>query len=233
MLKILIKKLLLAALIPVAAAIYLEWTGYSAFNTGRGENILCRLDPSCRGLSEAEIAIAREIFGDALDYSRIKLFDRLNYATIPAKLVLGFQGIAETPNGNIYYQDNNYYSADMTHDPEKSSILLHELAHAWQHQTRKQLLLLAIREYIDAGYDYKALYDYDIIDSKNFSQMGIEQQASVIEDYESLLSSLKAATDKQKWREENCPSVLRYEIKIRQALPVQSLTGCGGAVSPE
>jgi type VI secretion system secreted protein VgrG len=224
-----LKKLLLAALALVAAAIYLEATGYGAFDTRRGENILCRLDPSCRGLVEAEIANAREIFGDVLDYDRIKIFDRPSYATIPAKLVLGFEGIAETPNGNIYYQDSNRYSADMTHDPEKLSILLHEMTHAWQHQTRKRLLLSAIREYIDAGSNYKALYRYDINNDKGFSELGIEQQASIVEDYQALRSSFQAAGDRQKWREEHCPAVLRYETKLRQVLPVQPLAGCRAA----
>ena len=224
-----LKRLLLAALVPVAAAIYLEWTGYSAFDTRRGENFLCRLDPSCRSLVKTEIASVRNIFGDALDYSRIKIFDRPSYATIPAKLLLGFGGIAETPNGNIYYQDPHHYAADMTRDPERLSVLLHEMTHAWQYQTRTRLLLAAIREYRDAGYDYKALYSYDINDGIGFSQLGIEQQASVVEDYEALRSSFQTAGDNQKWRKEHCPAVLRYETKLRQALPVQSLTVCHAA----
>ena len=221
-----LKKFLLAALVLVGAAVYLEATGYGAFDTRRGENILCRLDLSCRGLVKAEIASAREIFGDVLDYSRIKIFDRPSYATIPFKLVLGFQGIAETPNGNIYYEYSNRYGADMTRDPEKLSILLHELTHAWQYQTRTGLLLSAIREYFDAGSNYKALYLYDINDDKGFSESGIEQKASIVEDYHALRSSFHAAVDKQQWRKEHCPAVLRYETKLRQALPVQPFARC-------
>ena len=221
-----LKKLLLAALILAATDLYLEFTGYRAFDTGDGQNVLCRLDPSCRDLVEAEVANAREIFGEALDYSRVKIFERPSFATIPAKLVLGFQGIAETPNGNIYYQDINHYAADMTRDPKKLAVLVHEMTHAWQYQTRRGLLLSAIGEYIDAGYDYGALYNYDITDDATFAELGIEQQAGVVEDYQSLRSSFQSAGDTQEWREEHCAAVLRYEEKLQQALPVRPLTAC-------
>ena len=229
MLQLRSKRFLPAALIIVGAAAYLEATGYGAFDAKRNENLLCRLDPSCRGLTAEEIASAREIFGDLLDYRRIKIFDRPSYATIPAKLLLGFGGIAETPNGNIYYQDSTYYGADMAHDSGKLPTLLHELTHAWQYQTRSRLLLAAVREYIDSGYNYKALYRYDINDQKGFRQFGIEQQASIVEDYQALRSSFLTASDRVEWREEHCSAVLRYETKIRQALPVQSLPVCQAA----
>ncbi|NSX56904.1 hypothetical protein [Parasulfitobacter algicola] len=125
-----------------------------------------------RGLTEGEIELAQALFGDAIDYSTIRIFDR------------GYQNIANevtSPNGNIYYpregRGEEFYSDDFsTASISKQAYFMHELAHVWQYQNGTNLIFRRIVE----GGDYD--YTDKLTSGVPFSEWGIEEQASYFED---------------------------------------------------
>lgn len=80
-----------------------------------------------RTLTAGEIEMARTIFGNEIDYSRIRIFDH--------RWWLGpIDGRPHAPDGNIYYPQG--YSPDFSaikHIGIQQKFI-HELAHVWQHQ---------------------------------------------------------------------------------------------------
>lgn len=202
-----------------ASAAWLEGTGYSALDTPRG-NILCDIDPSCRPLKESEIFLARTVFAEAIDYRRVKIFNRSNYVTGTVKKLLGLQSVAEAPNGNIYYIHDHLYADDIAALPYKQPVYLHEMTHVWQHQSGVNLLRAAATEYHRTAPDFSAAYAYDLT-GKPFAFLGIEQQAEIVEDYQNLVNAFD-----EKKRQQHCGEILKYEAKIRATLPLTSFPAC-------
>jgi len=75
--------------------------GYSDANETGGYNPLCEADPICRKMSPNEIAFARTMFGDSIDYSLVNVFRHLPHdTTVPfaerAEIIAGVR------YGNLY-----------------------------------------------------------------------------------------------------------------------------------
>ncbi len=224
----------------VAAVGWVEWTGYAAFDStrdaalssGRGANILCRIDPTCRQLTDSERAMAREFYGDHVDYQRIKVFDRR---------YLGFigKGRMMTPNGNIYNDMKTGPVSDFTTDPALIRDFIHEIGHVWQAQNGNNVRGQAATAYIQSGFDYKKAYRYKITDHPLLLDYNLEQQASIFEnDYISRrrFAKLTAGKDMNQPRRYGsdfysntqalCQKMLAYEEKISQVLPTLPQEGC-------
>ena len=108
-----------------------------------------------RRLTEKEIACARQVFGEAIDYQRVKI-----YRGIP---LLPRLKVAVAPNGHIYFP-RDLCPPDFTEaEPHFQVWLIHELTHVWQSQQgfRPWLggLLLALR----GGYYRKRCYHYPAV----------------------------------------------------------------------
>lgn len=120
-----------------------------------------------RRLTNGEVAVARIIFGEAIDYARV-LVHRGKF--------IFFQpdNTAMTPNGQIYFPDP-VYKPDFSLNVDDRAWLIHELVHVWQHQRGVNLILAA---------PFSRRYDYGrITGSTDFARLNIEQQASVVADY--------------------------------------------------
>ena len=77
-----------------------------------------------RRLTEKEIACAHQVFGEAIDYSRVKI-----YRGIP---LLPRLKVAVAPNGHIYFP-RDLCPPDFTEaEPHFQVWLIHELTHVWQ-----------------------------------------------------------------------------------------------------
>jgi hypothetical protein len=75
-LKSIFKKAVLGGLAVFLAAVGMEYNGYRFLDTDKGKNLLCAVDPDCRYMTEGEIKMAQDIFGDQIDYRHVKIFDR-------------------------------------------------------------------------------------------------------------------------------------------------------------
>lgn len=131
-----------------------------------------------RRLTEKEIACAHQVFGEAIDYSRVKI-----YRGIP---LLPRLKVAVAPNGHIYFP-RDLCPPDFTEvEPHFQVWLIHELTHVWQsqHGFRPWFggLLLALR----GGYYRKRCYHYPAVAEghlPDFGALNMEQQAEVVAHY--------------------------------------------------
>lgn len=129
-----------------------------------------------RPLTKGEVALAKSVFGDAIDYDRV---------TITEGKFIGFQphGTAMAPEGNLYmygcYRDD--YS---TGDVYTQGHFIHEMTHVWQFQNK---VLRPITAAIELNFTYKfnymAAYHYTLDGQKDLLAYNMEQQASIVQDY--------------------------------------------------
>jgi hypothetical protein len=127
-----------------------------------------------RLLTDREIDLARTVFGDAIDYSIVKIF-----GAIPG--VAGAIGIA--PNGNIYMI--GCYRADYAAENSHSRAhFIHEMTHVWQFQNKiLNPVPAAIALNLKHKFNYLASYYYHLDETKDLTDYNMEQQASIIQEY--------------------------------------------------
>ncbi len=120
-----------------------------------------------RRLTAGEQALAHEVFGSGIAPGRVQI---LSMPVWNRAFVAG-PGLIVWPATRV--------RADFS-DPDTplhiQAVFVHELTHVWQAQNGISLLLAKIK----AG-DSDAAYRYDLLDSKGFAAMNIEQQAMVVE----------------------------------------------------
>lgn len=142
---------------------------------------MCDKDPHCRVLTPGEIALAQGVFGDQIDYQKVKVFSR-PWFMVPSNPF--FAPSLMSPNGNIYTVMEGQYSDDYSSESKWNKIMfIHEMTHVWQYQSGKNVPVAAIRAYFDNDQDYLKAYKYDINGDQGFEELNIEQQAEMVEDY--------------------------------------------------
>lgn len=117
-----------------------------------------------RSLSAGEIAIARSVFGDSIRLDEVQLKT--------AWWVL--KNYAVSPNGNIYFNPNDWITDFSNVSINKQSWLIHELTHVWQLQYGLKVVRGAL---------INRRYNYVLKSEKSFFNYGIEQQARMVQDY--------------------------------------------------
>ena len=124
-----------------------------------------------RGLTGGEKTLAKSVFGDQIDYDRVRL-SRMFFVSRTDGL---------TCNERIYLPQN-FFGADLsTQSLEKQRLLIHELTHIWQKQQRKTSFFSGQIDFFRALVT--DIYKYDTASAKPFKHLGAEQQASLVEDY--------------------------------------------------
>ena len=95
---------------------------------------------SSRPLTPGEVELARSIFGDAIDYGRVRLIRRRWWPFQP-------KGIVMAPTGNIHFHPaSEKWSEDFSCEPlAAQGLFIHEMTHVWQSQTRGRLYLPLMR----------------------------------------------------------------------------------------
>lgn len=117
-----------------------------------------------RYLSEGEKKLAYSVFGEALQLEQIRI--------VAHRWVL--KNYAISPNGHIYFNIYNWCEDFSKASLAKQSWLIHELTHVWQVQQGMQVVLRAL---------LNRKYSYILKEGKTFFKYGIEQQASMVQDY--------------------------------------------------
>jgi hypothetical protein len=123
---------------------------------------------AARSLTQGEIELARSVFGEAIDYGRVKLVRRKWWPFQP-------KGIVMAPTGNIHFHpDSRLWSEDFSRERlTLQGLFIHEMTHVWQAQTRGRFYLPLMRHPF-------CRYGYRLIEGRPFGRYGLEQQAEMV-----------------------------------------------------
>jgi len=125
-----------------------------------------------RYLTAGEILSSQMIFGDAIDYSMVRIY---NKKWMPMQK----NDVVMSPNGNIYYPSGLFREDFSTGGPDDFGLKLfiHEMTHVWQHQRGYSVKLNGILSFSQSRYRYELGAD------KRLSDYNMEQQANILADY--------------------------------------------------
>ena len=121
-----------------------------------------------RSLTGGEIDLARSMFHDSIDYSRVRLIRGKWWPFQP-------RNTAMAPMGNIYFHpEAGGWSDDFANEPvRRQAFFIHELVHVWQAQAKGRFYLPLMRHPF-------CRYDYVLKPGKPFDRYGLEQQAEIV-----------------------------------------------------
>ena len=119
-----------------------------------------------RPLTPGEIALARSVFGDAIDYAAPRVANRKWAFFQPARTTMAPLGtIHFHPRGGLYHDDFGAAPLGV------QALFVHELVHVWQHQ---QGIFLPLRRHPFCRYSYA------LKPGQPFARYGLEQQAEIV-----------------------------------------------------
>jgi hypothetical protein len=121
-----------------------------------------------RSLTPGEIALARSVFGEAIDYSRVRLHKGKWWPFHP-------RNAAMAPMGEIWFHpDGGVWSDDFSKEPlGRQGFFIHEMTHVWQSQKGGRFYLPLMRHPF-------CRYSYELKPGKPFRRYGLEQQAEIV-----------------------------------------------------
>jgi hypothetical protein len=121
-----------------------------------------------RSLTAGEVALARSVFGEAIDYSQVRMVHGKWWPFQPRNTVMA-------PTGNIHFHPHDeLWSNDFANEPlHRQGLFIHEMTHVWQTQTRGRFYLPLMRHPF-------CKYRYELEDGRAFDRYGLEQQAEIV-----------------------------------------------------
>ncbi len=121
------------------------------------------------------------MFGDAIDYSQVRLVKRKWWPFHP-------RNAAMAPMGHIYFHPGGgVWSEDFSKEPlGRQGFFIHEMTHVWQTQTKGDWYLILHRH-------PWARYKYTLKPGRQLEDYGIEQQAEIVRHAFLLRSGVKVA----------------------------------------
>lgn len=129
--------------------------------------------PSCpvggeRPLTPGEIALAKTMFGSAIDYSAVMIRRRKWFPFQPRHITMA-------PRGHMHFhpKSDGYCEDFATESIHRQAHFIHEMTHIWQTQTRGGWYLILNRM-------PWARYDYALKPGWTLTKYGIEQQAEIV-----------------------------------------------------
>ena len=121
-----------------------------------------------RPLTPGEIAVARAMFGSAIDYSRVCMVKGKWWLLHP-------RNFAMAPTGNIHFHPHgDLWSEDFASESlGKQGLFIHEMTHVWQSQRRGRYYLPLMRHPF-------CRYSYVLKPGWPLHRYGLEQQAEIV-----------------------------------------------------
>lgn len=156
-----------------------------------------------RRLTAGEVEMAREIFGDQINYNRI--FITRNNSDTTSRVMSGRMRMSRGAYADDYSRIQN---------PERISIYFHELVHIWQEQQGVSLVDSAVSLFFKHGGDYSKSYEYSNRDLLNYPNLSIEQQAEILQHYVYMRETLAPYN-----AEQNCGRLLELERAVKPTFP--------------
>lgn len=121
-----------------------------------------------RPLTPGEVEMARSVFGDAIDYGRVRIVNRKWWPLQP-------RNAAMAPCGSIHFHPKGkLWSEDFSREPLwLQGFFIHEMTHVWQAQRYGRLYLPLMRQPFSR-------YRYSLVPGRPFARYGLEQQAEMV-----------------------------------------------------
>ncbi|MBP6632187.1 MAG: hypothetical protein KBG28_27730 [Kofleriaceae bacterium] len=130
-----------------------------------------------RALTPAEITLLRPLFADGITYDRV----RVVHNTFPFQPA----GTYMTPRGHVF-APGDLYEADFAGagvSLGRTAVFVHELTHVWQYESGMDLIAQGAIELVKNAGDYEKAYPYQLSAGRDLLDYGMEQQASIVEDF--------------------------------------------------
>jgi hypothetical protein len=136
------------------------------------------VDGPGRALTANELAMVRPIFRDSIDYARVRVLDAKYTFFQPDNTYM-------TPDGFIYAPGSLWRDdfAAPTNDLYIEAVFVHEMTHVWQYQNGKDLVAEGVATFATNLGSYERAYAYDLDTARDLLDYGMEQQASIVEDW--------------------------------------------------
>ena len=125
-----------------------------------------------RPLTPSEIAMASLLFGESIDYERVRIHARRYMPFQPKNCCM-------TPNGSMYFHRSRFLPDYTRGDPPAVHWFIHEMAHVWQHQLG---YAVRTRGAVRIGLSYH----YDLVRGKTLADFNMEAQGDLLADYFAL-----------------------------------------------
>lgn len=125
--------------------------------------------PRSRVLTENEIAMASLLFGDAIDYSRVRIHGRRYLPFQPKNCCM-------TPNGSMYFHRSCFLADYARADPGAIHWFMHEMVHVWQHQ-------LGYPVRLRGAFRIGLAYHYSLREGATLADYNMEAQGDLLADY--------------------------------------------------
>ncbi|WP_020652788.1 hypothetical protein [Massilia niastensis] len=122
-----------------------------------------------RPLSAGEIAMASQLFGDAIDYRRVRVYNRRYLPFQP-------RNCAMTPNGSMYFHYSCFLPDYTRGDPPAIHWFMHEMVHVWQHQ-------LGYPVRLRGAFRIGLSYGYALREDATLADYNMEAQGDLLADY--------------------------------------------------
>jgi hypothetical protein len=117
-------------------------------------------------MTAREIALASSVFGNAIDYTKVRIHKRKWWWFQPSKITMA-------PDGHLWFHpDSDLFCDDFCdRDLSLQGLFIHELVHVWQHQRG---IFLPLKRHPFCRYDYSLKPGWKL------DRYGIEQQAEIV-----------------------------------------------------
>lgn len=145
-----------------------------------------------RPLTEGEIAMARLVFKDSINYSSVRIHNE-------EYLPFGFQNddTAMTPNGSLYFNPQKFILDFSVENEQEKIWFMHEMVHVWQYQLGYSVTWHGFWIAVTGGYIGGRAYRVDRSDYKDpndsskdspdlhktLPDFNMEQQAVIVSEY--------------------------------------------------
>ena len=133
-----------------------------------------------RNLTRGEIALAREAFGDRIDYAKVRLSDGPGNHPM-AHMAFAKGNPAITIGNTVYFKQD--FCPDFSDPGRNGRAFMHEMTHVWQYRALGMPAFFARygAELAQARFRPDDMYKYD--DDTEFNQAMLEAQAQIVGDY--------------------------------------------------
>jgi type VI secretion system secreted protein VgrG len=145
-----------------------------------------------RPLTAGEIAMARLVFKDSINYSTVRIH---NEEYLPFDLQ--DDRTAMTPNGSMYFNPKKFISDFSLEDEQGKIWFMHEMVHVWQYQLGYSVTWSGFWIAVTGGYVNRRAYRFDRSDykdpkdsskdspdiDKTLPDFNMEQQGDIIAEY--------------------------------------------------
>ena len=132
-----------------------------------------------RPLTAGEIAMARSVFRDGIDYARVRV---VCGSFLPFNLQ--DQNTAMTPRGSLYFMPAQYRIDFSREDAGGKLFFIHEMVHVWQWQLGYNCIWHGLLLALFGGYFRQRAYRYDSsVAGTAFAGYNMEQQAELVSHY--------------------------------------------------